>query len=251
MDWHARYAEQAAWTRQIRSWLLKECDAPRAARILEVGCGTGAVLADTPPTEGTRLFGVDTARPALRLATRNAPQAACTQGDALRLPYASRAFDIVLCHFLLLWLPDPLAALREMRRVTRPGGCVLALAEPDYGGRIDHPPALAEAAAWQVRSLRAQGADPEMGRKLPGLLRRAGLHFEGWGILGAQQTAQREDDTGESSEWGVFREDMRHLSRGPAESQIASWERIATRARRDGERVLFVPLFYAWGKAAS
>ncbi len=250
MDWHARYTEQAAWTREIRSHLLKECSPPPGSRVLEVGCGTGAVLADTPPTDGLRLFGVDTARPALRLAARNAPQAACAQGDALRLPYPSRAFDIVFCHFLLLWLPDPLEALREMRRVTRPGGCVLALAEPDYGGRIDHPPALAEAADWQARSLRAQGADLRMGRKLPGLLRQAGLDIRGWGILGAQQAAQREAAAEEASEWQVFREDMRRLSRGPAESQIVFWEKTAARARQNGERVLFVPVFYAWGRKA-
>ncbi len=245
MDWHTRYAEQAAWTRQIRAHLLKECGFPQARRLLEVGCGTGAVLADTPPPEGTRLFGVDTARPPLLLAMRNAPQAHYTQGDALRLPYAPRTFDIVMCHFLLLWLPDPLQALREMRRVARPGGCILALAEPDYGGRLDYPPPLTEAAAWQTRALQAQGADPYLGRKLQGLFRRAGLHPAGGGILGAQWPLPGER---ESSEWQVFRTDMQYLPHGPDESQIIAWEKTAARARQNGERVLFVPLFYAWGR---
>ena len=245
MEWHTRYVEQAGWTRQVRAHLFRACGLSQARRVLEVGCGTGAVLADTPLPGTCRAIGVDVSRGALSMAMRNAPQAVYTQGDALSLPFAARAFDLTFCHFLLLWLPDPVRALQEMRRVTRPGGWVLALAEPDYGGRIDYPPALAEAAAWQTRSLRAQGADTLAGRKLAAWFRRAGLRLEGWGILGAQQTAQKE----ESSEWQVFREDMRRLPQGPGESRVLSWERIAARARQDGERVLFVPVFYAWGRA--
>ncbi len=248
MEWHTRYVEQAGWTRQIRAYLLSGCGFPQARRVLEVGCGTGAVLADTPLPAGCRAFGVDIARPALSTAMRKAPQAIYAQGDALHLPFPAHTFDLTFCHFLLLWLPDPLQALREMRRVTRRGGYVLAFAEPDYGGRIDYPPALAEAARWQTRSLEAQGADPQTGRKLPGWFRRAGLTLEGWGILGAQQTppgGQRED-----SEWRIFQEDMRHLPQGPEESQIIRWKKIAARARQQGERVLFVPVFYAWGRKA-
>ncbi len=242
-DWHARYAEQAAWTRAARARLLEQCGLERARRLLEVGCGTGAVLSSLPAADA-RLHGIDLAGAPLRLAARNAPQAALTQGDACALPYPDGVFDITLSHFLLLWLPNPLEALREMRRVTRPGGCVLALAEPDYGGRLDHPPPLAEAGAWQRRALRAQGANPDIGRELPGLFRRAGLRSTGGGILGMQWPPQSESESGE---WRVFRQDMRHLPRGPEESQIQVWERIAARARREGERVLFVPVFYAWG----
>ncbi|GAB4534799.1 MAG: hypothetical protein Fur0018_24790 [Anaerolineales bacterium] len=249
MDWHARYVEQAGWTRQNRARLMQMCRLPQAARLLEVGCGTGAVLADTVPQgPAARLFGLDIARPPLEMAMRNAPQAHYTQGDALRLPFPARTFDAVFSHFLLLWLPDPLQALREMRRVTRPGGRVLALAEPDYGGRLDAPPPLDEAGRWQTRALRAQGAQPETGRHLRALFTRAGLHEIAGGILGAEwHTADGPEDA--AAEWQVFRQDMCHLPHPPDEAQIAVWQAADMCARQRGERVLFVPVCYAFGKA--
>jgi SAM-dependent methyltransferase len=48
--------------------------------------------------------------------------------DGLRLPFEDASFDHCLCHFYLMWVSDPLTALREMARVTTPGGCVLVCA---------------------------------------------------------------------------------------------------------------------------
>ena len=73
---------------------------------------------------------------------------------------------MAFCHFLLLWVQSPQDILKEMKRVVQPGGAVLALAEPDYTGRIDYPPELEPLGRWQAESLRKQGADPDAGRKL-------------------------------------------------------------------------------------
>ena len=81
------------------------------------------------------------------------------------------SFDICLCHFLLLWIANPLAALKEMRRIVKPGGWVLALAEPDYGSRIDFPPELEALGQAQSKALQSQCADVSVGRKLRGLFK--------------------------------------------------------------------------------
>lgn len=61
------------------------------------------------------------------------------EGDAYHLPFPDASFDAAHCERVLMHLDDPTAALREMRRVVRPGGRVVAV-EPDWGGlRIDHP----------------------------------------------------------------------------------------------------------------
>ena len=73
-----------------------------------------------------------------------------------------------------------------MRRVVQPGGWVAALAEPDYGGRIDYPDALAALGWKQAAAVHAQGADIYAGRKLAGWLGQAGLKDIQVGLLGGQ-----------------------------------------------------------------
>lgn len=93
----------------------------------------------------------------------------------MRLPFADGAFDLVFSQFTLLWL-DAQAAVAEVYRVLGQGGVLVAL-EPDYGGLIEFPPAIATRPIWIDALVRA-GADPETGRKLPGLLAAAGFKVQ-------------------------------------------------------------------------
>ena len=181
MEWHKRFVQQAAWTSELRQYLFKRAGMQVARRVLEVGCGTGAILSGlvTPAA----VHGLDLEPARLAEARRHAPQAILACADALWLPYASGVFDITFCHFLLLWVQDPLQALREMKRVTRPGGSILALAEPDYNARVDKPDALAALGRWQAESLRRQGADPGLGSRLAELFRQAGIPLIETGCL--------------------------------------------------------------------
>jgi SAM-dependent methyltransferase len=241
-DWHARYTQQANWTRPLREHLLNRAGLGQAGRILEVGCGTGAILAGMPAT--AQVAGLDIDREALRLAGGSAPAAALSQADAHSLPFASGVFGIVCCHYLLLWLDEPLTALREMTRLCKPGGWVLALAEPDYGGRIDHPAELAVLGRWQADSLRGQGAEPEMGRRLAGLFRQAGLKDVETGVMAGAWTASALAETG--LEWEVLAADLAGNVSG---ADLQEMREIDLQARQRGERVLFVPTFYALGRA--
>ena len=63
-------------------------------------------------------------------------------------------------------MTDPLAALKEMRRVTRPGAPVLAWPNQITAAASTYPPGLAEIGQKQAEALRAQGAEPEIGRRL-------------------------------------------------------------------------------------
>ena len=217
----------------------------KTRRVLEVGCGTGAILAELPESV-TLTAGLDLDFAFLSLAQRSDPRARLTQGDALALPYADRAFDAALCHFLLLWVADPFQVLREMARVTRPGGAVLALAEPDYGGRVDFPAELAALGAWQRESLRRQGADPLMGRRLAGLFHKAGLKNVETGVLGGQWSGFPDWDAWES-EWAVLESDLTQTSETVNIPEVQKLKALDRSATERGERVLFVPTFYAWG----
>jgi SAM-dependent methyltransferase len=243
MDWHARYLQQARWTAQLRSYLFNRAGLRPGQRVLELGCGTGAVLEDFPLKGG--VYGLDVSRSALEQAARHAPAASLTCGDGACLPYPAGTFDLVFCHYVLLWVRDPDRVAAEMRRVTRPGGAVLALAEPDYGGRIDFPAALAVLGRWQMRSLRQQGADPEMGRKLAGIFTRAGLGQVETGVIGGEWKAHT-SHPGQDLEWQVLVEDLQGQAPRP---EILKIKALDDQARENGTRVLYVPTFYAWGLA--
>lgn len=92
--------------------------------VLDVGTGTGAgAVAAVDAGAGTAV-GVDPTAVFLERARRRHPRLPLVRGDALVLPFADRAFDGAIANFLLALLPDPGAALDEMRRVLRPGGRV-------------------------------------------------------------------------------------------------------------------------------
>lgn len=238
---HARYTQQAAWTAALRRYLFTRLDLGAAGRALEVGCGTGAVLSTLETS--ANLYGLDIHFPSLHFARLPAPAAQLTAGDAHRLPYTAGSFDLVFTHFVLLWLADPLAALSEMRRVARPGGAVLALAEPDYGGRIDHPPELAPLGRLQADSLRAQGADPELGRRLPALFHQAGFTEIASGVLAAEWPA-RPNPAEVDLEHQMLRADLHNLVSPTELDAFLVADRHAWQA---SERILYVPTFYSWG----
>lgn len=245
MDWHTRYLQQARWTAQLRAYLFQKAGLPAANHVLDLGCGTGALLEGLPVKSGAAVFGLDLSLTSVQQAFIHAPSASLTCADGAFLPYADSVFDVVFCHFVLLWTSDPLKVLAEMRRVTRPGGGVLALAEPDYGGRVDYPVELAELGRWQAESLRRQGADPEMGRKLAGIFARAELKHVETGVMGGEWVSSTL--SGETNlEWDVLESDL------AGQILLQDLRKMKERdeaARQNGERVLFVPTFYAWGTA--
>ena len=119
-------------------------------------------------TSSTRPSG--SARPA-----RSRTPAFCV-GDvyALEMPHAS--FDVVHAHQVLQHLRDPVAALSEMRRVLRPGG-LLAVRDSDYGAKI-WAPQDERLDRWMElyhQVTKANGAEADAGRYLPGWVREAGF----------------------------------------------------------------------------
>ena len=241
MDWHSRFLQQASWTRDLRLYLFERAGLPRAQRVLEVGCGTGAVLSGINPP--VAVHGLDLDRGRLAEAGGYAPQARLVCGEALDLPYPAAVFDITFCHFLLLWLSHPLEALIEMKRVTRPGGSILALAEPDHESRVDEPEELALLGRWQAESLRRQGADPGLGGRLANLFSQAGIQPIETGIIRGEDGKSLPGDR--AQEWAVLESD---LAGWVPTYEIRRLKKLDEQAWQKGERILFVPTHFAWGK---
>ncbi|MDD2696376.1 MAG: methyltransferase domain-containing protein [Anaerolineales bacterium] len=243
MNMHPRYAQQAGWTRQLRRHAYQATRLASAQCLLEVGCGTGVLLNELSEIAPGGVYAMDIDIHALRSAAGRAPQSRLACADALRLPFPQGCFDASLCHFVLLWVADPSQAVREMMRITRPGGTILALAEPDYGGRIDYPPELARLGELQTAALRRQGADPRLGSRLSHLFHEAGLERVQVGTLGGQWSMPPTRQEFEL-EWQVLRAD---LAGALSDAKLDELQKQDWEAYQRGERILYVPTFYAWG----
>lgn len=243
MDWHARYLIQAGWTGDLREYLFQRAGLNSARRVLEVGCGTGAILGQLGGP--TFLYGLDIEFKALEECGIHASRAFRVQADAHNLPFEAGIYDIVYCHFLLLWVADPLQAVREMRRVSRPGGHILALAEPDYSARIDQPAELEPLGRWQAESLLHQGADISFGSRLADTFSRAGIQIVETGQIRSQGEAAPSAEERES-EWQALESD---LAGSVPPDQLLRLKALDEHAWAQGTRRLEVPTYFAWGAA--
>lgn len=105
--------------------------------LLDIGCGPGTLTVDLARHVAPgRVVGVDTVPEVLEGARARAAEAGVhvefVEGDAYALDMPDHSVDVVHAHQVLQHLTDPVAALREMRRVARPGG-IVAVRESDYG----------------------------------------------------------------------------------------------------------------------
>jgi ubiquinone/menaquinone biosynthesis C-methylase UbiE len=243
LEWHERYVQQARWTSSVRRFLLQQVLTSSKQDVLEVGCGSGAILGELGK-QFQAVFGIDHDFKILRFAKGQHQDDQYGCADGLNLPFSSGAFSLTCCHFYLLWVFNPLRAVREMARVTRPGGYVLALAEPDYGGRIDYPEELAMLGRLQSEALLRQGADPYVGRKIKAFFQQAGLQKIRSGVLGGEWGEAPEPGFIEK-EWKILESDL-----GSAENQenITNFKALDSAAWQHGERILYVPTFYATGQ---
>ena len=170
------------WSPDMLAMLSGRTAAERAAfvlplltggqRVLDLGCGPGTITAGLPGF----VLGIDREPTQLTLAQTAAPAAHFAAAAADALPIATNALDVVFAHALFEHLPDPAAALVELRRVLRPGGR-LALSSSDWSGAEITPrtPDVEQALAGHYRLRRAAGGDPFLGARLPDLVRASGF----------------------------------------------------------------------------
>jgi SAM-dependent methyltransferase len=107
-----------------------------SARVVDVGCGPGALTRELARRLGPlAVCGVDPSEAFVEAARERVPGARVERGEAEALPFEDEAFDAALAQLVVHFMADPLAGLREMRRVTRAGGVVAACVWDHAGGR--------------------------------------------------------------------------------------------------------------------
>jgi SAM-dependent methyltransferase len=146
------------WSRLVGRVFLDWVALPKGLHCLDVGCGNGAfteeLIAHSAPAA---VAGIDPSDGQLAHA-RTRPGTRLAQfrtGDAQALPFADRSFDAALMALVISFVPDPARAVREMARVTRPGGTVATYMWDAAGGGIPVEP-IHEA----MRSLGLEAPNP-------------------------------------------------------------------------------------------
>jgi SAM-dependent methyltransferase len=143
-------------TAKVNRLAVEQLDVRQGEAILEVGCGHGRTLARLAGAGCAFVAGIDASDVMVRLARRNlrrsiaAGRAEVSLAASSALPYPDRRFDAAFAVHVVYFWTDPVADLREIRRVLRPGGRVL------LGYRPCDPVALAALPA-SVYSLRSVG----------------------------------------------------------------------------------------------
>ncbi|GAA2476122.1 methyltransferase domain-containing protein [Terrabacter carboxydivorans] len=152
-------------------------------RVLDVGCGPGTITLDLAEAVGPsgEVTGVEVVPGPLAHARRHAAERGDARtrfevADVMGLPYADASFDVVHAHQVLQHLTDPVGALREMARVTAPGG-IVAVRDVDYASMVWHPASEGMTRWLEVyrRLARLNHAEPDAGRHLLAWAHAAGL----------------------------------------------------------------------------
>ncbi|CAN5810973.1 class I SAM-dependent methyltransferase [soil metagenome] len=127
------------WSRRVADRIAEEVPVARDGPLLDIGCGTGSMAAALAAREpGRRIVGIDVAEPYLAFARARSDlrEAEFLRQDALALDLPEGGFAAAYALIALNFMSDPARAAREMRRVVRPGGRVVAAAWDFRGGLV-------------------------------------------------------------------------------------------------------------------
>ena len=151
--------------------------------LLDVGCGPASITADLAERVAPgRVVALDAAAGALEAARKTlrerglSEQVEVTSGDVMALPFEDASFDVVHAHQVLQHLADPVGALAEMRRVTRPGG-IVAVRDAVYSAMtwFPEPAGMEQWRSVYMATARANGGEPDAGSRLLSWAREAGF----------------------------------------------------------------------------
>jgi SAM-dependent methyltransferase len=158
---------------------------PAGAKVLESGCGVGAQTRLLVKRSPDAVFTcIDISEKSLASAQRLKEQGGFEnvtfqKANIHTLDFADETFDHIFVCFVLEHLENPVDALTELKRVLKPAGTITVI-EGDHGSCFWHPETQESVEAWNglITAQRAQGHDPNIGRRLTPLLTEAGFELQ-------------------------------------------------------------------------
>lgn len=123
------------YSRHLAAQMADLADVAAGQRALDVGCGPGALTTELVTRLGaSSVAAVDPSASFVEAARERVPGVDVRLASASELPFANATFDAALAQLVVHFMPDPVAGLREMARVTRSGGVVAACVWDHAGG---------------------------------------------------------------------------------------------------------------------
>lgn len=176
---HESVLKSHTWRTIVNSAAYLEPHLREGLSLLDLGCGPGTITVEFADRVAPgRVVGLDASAEVIARAASEftRPNLEFVVGDAYALPFDDDSFDLAHTHQTLQHLGDPVAALRELRRVVKPGG-LIAAREVDYAGVIWFPllPGLDRWLDLYERVHRSNGGEPDAGRRLKAWAREAGF----------------------------------------------------------------------------
>jgi len=248
VDFIKKLELQALETAEERIPLYLEVGLKDAELILDVGCGPGMVTRDIAHLTKGKVIAIDGSEDMIKVAKdilKVYKNVELRVGNAENLPFDDNMFDVVTCNLLLMWAENPQQVVKEMARVTKSGGNVLASLEPDYGGKLHWPENPKIDPIFAGKAIKARGGDPHIGRKLRLLFVRAGLKTK-VGIGNNRIWNCKEDKAYYLHARDFYVKTLKDA--GLSQKEIDKWEYNYLKSLDEGVQLNFFPQFYAIGK---
>jgi ubiquinone/menaquinone biosynthesis C-methylase UbiE len=201
--------------------------------LLDVGCGVGSLALDLAPRVAPgRVVGIDADDEQIDVARRSATERAIDNaefrvGSVHELPFEDASFDVAYANAVLMYVPDPVAVLAEIRRVLRADG-LAAVSDDDLGTIVMAPerPDLRRAAELFERAVAHEGGNTRYSRNLRALMLQAGF-------ARTQGFAHAPEVYGDSAATRWFADFAVGVLSAPAMAELIVSEGWATRAELD------------------
>jgi len=168
INWHERFKNQLKWTKELREYIYKIYDFTKFRKILEVGCGTGALLMELGEKFDLELHGIDIDPERIEMARTNLKEAKINAKvrceDILTCSYPNESFTAIVTNLFFLWIKQLEPVFQKIHDLLVTNGTLVIFAEPDYGGLIEYPETGLKEAL--ISNLHRSGANPDVGRML-------------------------------------------------------------------------------------
>ena len=238
-EYYEAFIRELEYSIIFREDIYQKIGLKKARRVLEVGFRQGWITEEIRKHTEAQITAIDPDHINVADASEKIKGVEFFRDATDKLSMRDESFDIVFCHYFFIWKLKPFKALMELRRVCKKGGFIVALAEPDYSGWLEHPDL--ELGKYFYKAIEKEGGDPDIGRKLLSIFSSAGLETELF--VNSRVWTSDELENCIASDWNVI------LQEGLiTEKEYEQKVEQELRTIKEKLRIIVFPVFTAIGK---